>query len=109
MKAIIIDNLSNNKNKKELYKVVREKYSTKIKIIKTKNPTEVSKILKYSLENKIKIIISVEGDGTINNLINSIMKLNKKDREKLNLSVLQYGKANDLASRIGISESPIIL
>jgi len=106
MKVIIIDNLSSNKNKKELYKVVKEKYSTKIKIIKTKNSTEVLEILKYSLENKIKTIISVGGDGTINNLINCVMKLDKKDREKLNLSVLQYGKANDLANRLGISKSP---
>ena len=46
------------------------------------------------------------GDGTINNFVNSIMKIPKVKRKKVRIGIIPCGRANDLARELELSKNP---
>lgn len=96
METILIDNISNKKESENLKTLISNNYP-KIKVYKSNGFIHIPKILDKAISKNLKIIISAGGDGTINSIINSLMKFNKEKIKNINLSVLHGGKANDLA------------
>jgi len=102
MRALIIDNTKHKKT--DELRTLKNRHSD-IEIITTSNSGEIPGAINYAIKNKIKLIISSGGDGSLNCLVNDVMKLDKKKREKLIISVLPCGKANDLATRLGMPKN----
>ena len=101
MRAVLIDNISNKKESEELRIIVSKNYP-EIKVYKSNGFSQIPKILSKITKGKPEIIISAGGDGTINNIINNLMKLKKDLIKNTKLSVIHGGKANDLARILNI-------
>ena len=54
------------------------------------------KYLKNHVKNGHSDVIICGGDGSVNHFINSYMKLNSSERNKISLGIIPCGKANDL-------------
>ncbi len=96
MRTILIDNISNQKESEELRSIVSKDYP-EIKVYKSNGFGQIPGIISKIIQRKPEIIISAGGDGTINNIINNLMKSNKDQIKNIKLSVIHGGKANDLA------------
>lgn len=99
MKTLVIANITHKKSEK-LEKILRNKYPN-IEII-TNSKEEIPNTIDYAIKNKIELIISAGGDGSINLLINEVMKRNKKVQKQFTFAVIPLGKANDLARKLNI-------
>jgi diacylglycerol kinase (ATP) len=100
MKTIIINNICNRRTH-ELTKLLKVKYPS-IEILTTEDPSGIPESLDYAIRNKVELLISSGGDGTLNHLINEIMKRKESVRNNLLLGVLPCGKANDMARELDI-------
>ncbi|MBL7051526.1 MAG: hypothetical protein ISS01_00390 [Nanoarchaeota archaeon] len=104
MKAFIIDNIADKKESENLRKIINKNYPD-IKIKKSTEITKLPKILSKIVSEKPKLIICAGGDGTINNVINNIIKIDLQLIRKINFAVIPYGTANDLANQLNINNN----
>jgi diacylglycerol kinase (ATP) len=103
MKALIIDNI-NHKRGKELRELVAKKYHS-IEILTTADPEGIPEAVDYAIKKNIGLLISSGGDGSINHLINEVMKRKENLRKNILFAVLPCGKANDLARKLDIPKN----
>ena len=64
---------------------------------------EVLDIVNTNFNLGYNIFVACGGDGTLNNLINSVMELDLSIYENINITALPLGKANDFATNFNIS------
>jgi diacylglycerol kinase (ATP) len=62
----------------------------------------IYKILKNNIDKGVTSFYICGGDGTVNNFINSYMKLDSQDRKKISMGVIPCGRANDLARLLDV-------
>lgn len=74
-----------------------------VKIIDSNRPEEIREIASEGIENKFDIIVAAGGDGTINEVINSI----SKNIDKVKIGIIPLGTGNDLARTLDIPIDPI--
>jgi YegS/Rv2252/BmrU family lipid kinase len=67
--------------------------------VKSTGPDDVGKLARIGLEKGYKTIVAVGGDGTINEVMNSILGY-----EKVALGIIPTGTTNDLAESLGIKD-----
>lgn len=67
--------------------------------VKSTGSDDVAKLAKLGVERGFKTIVAVGGDGTINEVMNSILGY-----EKAVLGIIPTGTTNDLADSLGISD-----
>jgi len=102
MKTIIIDN-SDPKKSRKLKKIIKA-YHPNIDLIRTNESKDMNNVLKSKLHKDLRLVISAGGDGTINHIINSIMKIDKDLIKNINFAVLPCGTTNDLANQLSMSK-----
>jgi diacylglycerol kinase (ATP) len=90
-KQIIIVNPKSNNAKK----VIRYLDSEKIAYY-------LSDMLKKKINEGFKEFVICGGDGTINRLVNLVMKLPEKERSSIKIGIVPCGRANDLARYLDI-------
>ena len=105
-KCIIICNPNSGKgSKKNLIKSfidILEKKDYKAKVMYTKYSGNAKEIVRH-LPNDIDLVISLGGDGTFNEVVSG----NTERSEKLLLSHIPLGTANDLGAMFGMVKDPI--
>jgi YegS/Rv2252/BmrU family lipid kinase len=67
--------------------------------VKSTGPDDVGKLARLGIQRGYKTIVAVGGDGTINEVMNSIL-----DQEKVALGIIPTGTTNDLADSLGIKD-----
>ena len=70
--------------------------------VETKNQNDILPLIKKYVNKGFEHFIVCGGDGTINNFINNLMFLNKKERKNIKIGIIPCGKANDLARELKI-------
>jgi lipid kinase YegS len=98
--------------KKAGYEVVHSAISTfrkethnTIKVRVTYEYGDVDRFFKEALVDEVELVIIGGGDGSVNELINSMMKFRKEKRPKF--AILPLGTANDFASSCEIPLNPL--
>ena len=82
--------------------VVKYFDSKKLQYCFIKNINDTKKILTLKINKGIKRFIICGGDGTINAIVNILMKLPKNERKSVKLGIIPSGRANDLANHLKI-------
>jgi len=67
--------------------------------VKSTGPDDVAKLARLGISKGYKTIVAVGGDGTINEVMNTLM-----DNEKVALGIIPTGTTNDLADNLGIKD-----
>lgn len=67
--------------------------------VKSTGPDDVAKLARLGIERGYKTIVAVGGDGTMNEVLNSII-----DNEKVVLGIIPTGTTNELADALGIHD-----
>lgn len=105
-KCVIICNPnSGHNNKKDLikkFKTILEEKKYNAEIIQTKYGGHAKEIVK-SLPDDIDLVISLGGDGTFNEVVAG----NIKRKNRLLLSHIPLGTANDLGAMFGMGKNPV--
>ena len=105
-RCVIICNPNSGHNKKKAivskFKPILEEkgYTTEVKY--TKYSGHAEKIIQ-NLSNNIDLVISLGGDGTFNEVVTG----NIKRKERLLLSHIPLGTANDLGAMFGMGKNPV--
>ncbi|MEI7616673.1 MAG: diacylglycerol kinase family protein, partial [Actinomycetota bacterium] len=66
---------------------------------KSTGPADIPKLTKIAISKGFKTIIAVGGDGTINEVINSL-----EDKDGVALGIIPTGTTNELANLLGIHD-----
>jgi len=67
--------------------------------VKSTGPDDVAKLARLGIERGYKTIVAVGGDGTINEVLNEIIK-----HDNVALGIIPTGTTNDLAYSLGIKD-----
>lgn len=88
---------------KKISKIVTSinKHKLDFEIELTKAPKHATKLAKDAVEKGFQNIISVGGDGTLNEVVNGIMLSGKE--ENVNLGIIPEGGGNDFAANFNLS------
>jgi diacylglycerol kinase (ATP) len=68
----------------------------------TKGPGDASKLPAHAVEEGYRIILSVGGDGTLNEIINGIFEVNDELRKMVTIGVLSMGTGGDFVRTLQI-------
>ncbi len=77
----------------------------RIEIFKTQKSHQSIELTLQAVENKCDYIIACGGDGTVSEMINSLMNLKTKKRQKIVAGIFPVGTGNDFARTIGATNS----
>jgi len=70
--------------------------------ILTNGPGDASKIARRAVEDGYRIILSVGGDGTLNEIVNGIFEVNDELRKMVTIGVLSMGTGGDFVRTLQI-------
>lgn len=105
-RCVIICNPNSGHNKKKAiikkFKPILEEKDYTIEVKYTKYGGHAEKIIE-NLDNDIDLVISLGGDGTFNEVVTG----NIKRKERLLLSHIPLGTANDLGAMFGMGKNPV--
>lgn len=100
---------SSIKNKTLFYQEVEKFRSLQvienIEIFETNYKKHAIELAEQATENRFNIIIAVGGDGTLNEVVNGILKAESQTDILPVLGILPFGSANDFARGINITNS----
>lgn len=101
---IVNPNAGKGKIQKKIPKIQKDLIKTgfNVDIINTQRKTPIKKIIKTKEENDI--IICCGGDGTINDMVSSVMEMEIKPK----VSFIPLGTVNDFARTIGLSRQKFL-
>ena len=103
--AIIINGIS--RKKKRFYRhtlpVIREKFA--VEVFETQFSGHAIQLSTEAVVNDFDIIISAGGDGTLNQVVNGMLKTATPDKLPV-LGIIPLGSGNDFAGMMGVSGNP---
>lgn len=108
MKIIIILNGVSKKKKKfyhSILPVLRQKFS--IEVLETKYANHALRLAAEAVSKKADVIISAGGDGTLNQVLNGMMRMGNENLPALGL--IPLGSGNDFANSAKLTTDPIVL
>jgi len=104
---LIFNTTADHGNAEKLLPVIKglfEKHQFDYETILTEYPGHALEIAREQAEAGRKFIIAAGGDGTMNEVINGLMRANNQEQNKPVLGVLPVGRGNDFAFGIDITK-----
>ena len=95
---VVYNPYSRNKNKNKLDKIKNElSKKFELTVYKTEGPKSITNYISES-NGIFDVVLVLGGDGTVNEAVNGIMKLERKPR----LAIMPFGTCNDIAKSLGL-------
>lgn len=100
--SIILNGISKKKNKfyKSILPALKENFS--VEVLETQFPNHARQLAAEAVQKKVDVIISVGGDGTLNQVLNGMMSL-AAQHTLLALGLIPLGSGNDFAGTAKLS------
>jgi len=74
----------------------------------TQKTGDATLLTQKALEKGYSLIVSMGGDGTLNECVTGFLKEGSPTHPKATLGILPYGRGSDLARHLGISRDPLV-
>ncbi len=78
----------------------------RVEVYTTKGPGDAEKYISHS-GRRFDVVVCAGGDGTLDNTVAGVMKLEKKIGQKIPLGYIPCGSTNDFARSLKISRNPV--
>lgn len=72
-------------------------------VIEMDEGVDIDKAISGAIEKGCEVVVAAGGDGTVNTVVNSLMKVDQLQRPKM--AILPLGTANDFAGTLGIPDA----
>jgi len=78
------------------------KYGLDFDIVRTERPWHAMELTQEAVLSGFNVVVAMGGDGTVNEVINGLMRVKKSSNKSCRLGVLCVGRGNDFAYGVGI-------
>ena len=107
MKIFVIVNpeSANGKTGKKwpkIYDVLKNKISAPLEYAITERPAHALELAKRGIQKGYNAFVAVGGDGTVNEVVNGLMKENKSFPQGVKIGIISHGTGKDLIKTLGI-------
>lgn len=82
--------------------ILLSKHGLDFEFVQTDHPWHAVELTQEAVLSRVEVVVAMGGDGTVNEVINGLMRAKKSSKRDCALGVLCVGRGNDFAYGVGI-------